>query len=275
MKAIAIVGNSNSGKTTLIKKLTKKLPGKIGVIKHLHQFDTPNKDTQKLSENAEKVIAATNNKLYTITHTQNPLKNSLNQLKDMDIVLIEGYKQSNLPKIVIGQKTAKKCKKPILLTLNKKENNIQKTINAIKNAPEHPTKPNLTDLINQIKNHPDFNKAGAIGSFTGVVRGINNNTKVKKLYFEKYEGAFQKTIKEIEQQLKNREGIIDARIHHQDGEINVGQDIVYVVAAATHRQQLFKAVEDGINLIKQKAPIWKKEITIEGETWVHNKKQKK
>ncbi|OUJ18393.1 Molybdopterin converting factor large subunit MoaE [Methanonatronarchaeum thermophilum] len=272
MKAIAIVGNSNSGKTTLIQKLTQELNGEIGVIKNLHQFDTPEKDTYKLTEKASRVIATTENKTITLQKTENPLEKALKQLQDMDIILVEGHKQSNLPKIVLGQ-TTKKYKKPILTTLNEKENNIQKAVKAIKNAPEYePKNPDLTDLINQIKSNPKFNKAGAIGSFVGIVRGVSNDKKVEKLYFEKYSQPFNKTIQEIEQQLKNRDGVIDIKIHHRDGNLKVGEDIVYVVAAASHRQQLFKTLEDGINLVKQKAPIWKKEYTIDGEIWVHDKK---
>ncbi|RZN63092.1 molybdopterin synthase [Methanonatronarchaeum sp. AMET6-2] len=273
MKAIAIIGHSNTGKTTLIQKLTKKLDGKVGVIKNLHQFDTPEKDTYKLTETADKVAATTNKKTITIQKTDTPLQKALKNLSDMDIILIEGHKNSSIPKIALNQEAAEQAKPPIHRIIQNQQNPLPEAIEAIKTAPQTKTKnPTLTDLINETKKHPEIHKAGAIGTFTGIVRGVSNDKKVEKLYFEKYSQPFKKTIQEIEQQLKNRDGVIEVKIHHRDGELKVGEDIVYITAATGHRKQLFKTLKDGINLVKQKAPIWKKEYTVDGEIWVHDKK---
>ena len=114
-------------------------------------------------------------------------------------------------------------------------------------------------------------KAGAIGTFTGIVRGLTDGVGVKALDFEKYGGVAEEKIKSIIEDLKKRDGIIDVLIHHRTGYIETGGDIVYVVVAGSHRAHVFSALSDAIERVKEEVPIWKKELTIDGDYWVHDR----
>lgn len=106
---LAIVGQSRSGKTTLIEKLIpemKRRGYRVGVIKHTHHqvaFDTPGKDTHRhKAAGADAVILACAGQVAMVKDTDaNRLENVLPLLDDMDIVIAEGYKRADCPKIEV------------------------------------------------------------------------------------------------------------------------------------------------------------------------------
>ena len=75
---------------------------------------------------------------------------------------------------------------------------------------------------------------------------------------------------ELCSELKQKDGIIDVLMHHKTGIILKGEDIVYIVVAAAHREQLFSVLREAIERLKAQVPIWKKEHTQNGEFWVHD-----
>jgi molybdopterin synthase catalytic subunit len=118
----------------------------------------------------------------------------------------------------------------------------------------------LFDVIESIKNKPDFPKAGALGVFVGVVRGETTHGKtVKKLQLEAYEEKADKVLNNICEELRKRPGIVDVQIHHLVGEFNVSEELVYVVVAGTHRTNVFPVLREAVERYKKEAPIWKKE----------------
>jgi molybdopterin synthase catalytic subunit len=121
----------------------------------------------------------------------------------------------------------------------------------------------LKVVIKNVKSNPLINKAGAILTFTGIVRDDAN-----ALLFDIYEGEAQKRIEAIANDLRRLEGIVDVRMHHRSGRIHLGEDIVYIVVAASHRQEGFAALKEAIERIKSEVPIWKKELTEAGGRWV-------
>jgi molybdopterin synthase catalytic subunit len=120
----------------------------------------------------------------------------------------------------------------------------------------------LGALIRAVRSHPDIHKAGAILTFTGIVRG-----DALALEFDIYEGKAQQRIYDIVRDLRATEGIVDVKVHHRSGYLKTGDDIIYIVVGASHRQEGFKALRDAIERIKKEVPIWKKEITEQGEKW--------
>jgi molybdopterin synthase catalytic subunit len=126
----------------------------------------------------------------------------------------------------------------------------------------------LSDMIKDMKIKPDFQKAGAIALFIGVVRGENlRGEKVQKLELEAYEEKANEVLAGICNDLKKRQGIVDVQIHHLLGEFNVGEDLVYVLVAGCHRQNIFSVLEEAVERYKREAPIFKKEYvtTAKGE----------
>jgi molybdopterin synthase catalytic subunit len=116
----------------------------------------------------------------------------------------------------------------------------------------------LMDIISEMKKNPDLYKAGAIACFIGIVRGeTQKGVPVKKLELEAYEEKANETLTNICEEIKNKEGIVDVQIHHNVGEFEVGEEVVYVVVAGAHRKELFSALVDAVERYKKEAPIWK------------------
>lgn len=128
----------------------------------------------------------------------------------------------------------------------------------------------LFDVLESIRNRPDFSKAGAIGVFVGVVRGeTTHGETVKKMRLEAYEEKADKVLNDICEELRKRAGIIDVQIHHFVGEFNVSEDLVYVVVAGAHRTDVFPALREAVERYKKEATIWKKEHLESGKSyWV-------
>jgi molybdopterin synthase catalytic subunit len=128
----------------------------------------------------------------------------------------------------------------------------------------------LDQIISEIKKNPEIYKSGGLACFIGIVRGIDENgDKVTKLALEAYEEKANETLLQICNELIERDGIIDVHIHHIIDELDVSEDIVYVVVAGGHRQDLWSTLRDAVERFKEEAPIWKKEITLSGAQWIH------
>ena len=126
----------------------------------------------------------------------------------------------------------------------------------------------LLDMINNVKNETNFNKAGAITLFIGVVRGqAEKAEKVQKLELEAYEEKANQVLMNICDELRRKPGVIDVQIHHLLGEFSVGEDLVYVLVAGSHRENIFPVLEEAVERYKSEAPIFKQEhvLTEKGE----------
>ncbi|UCE16887.1 MAG: molybdenum cofactor biosynthesis protein MoaE [Candidatus Bathyarchaeota archaeon] len=124
----------------------------------------------------------------------------------------------------------------------------------------------LHDLLKSIRDRSDSHKAGALAVFVGVVRGeTSDGENVKKLKLEAYEEKANEVLENICENLKKREGVIDVQIHHFVGEFDVGEDLVYVVVAGAHRQNVFQVLEEAVERYKKEAPIFKKEYVVNKE----------
>ncbi|MEM2117526.1 MAG: molybdenum cofactor biosynthesis protein MoaE [Candidatus Bathyarchaeia archaeon] len=122
----------------------------------------------------------------------------------------------------------------------------------------------LSDIIQNVKNKPDFQKAGAVALFIGVVRGETlKGEKVQKLELEAYEEKANEVLSKICEDLKKKKGIVDVQIHHLIGEFNVGEDLVYVMVAGAHRRNIFPTLQEAVERYKKEVPIFKKEHVID------------
>jgi molybdopterin synthase catalytic subunit len=136
---------------------------------------------------------------------------------------------------------------------------------------------NIQDLLNETKKNPKFAKAGAIAVFIGVVRGENlEGQHVVNLTLEAYEEKANEILAAISKELSKRPGIVDVQIHHLLGEFNVGEDVVYVSVAGSHREEVFRVLREAVERYKEEAPVFKKEriVTAKGtksEYWVSEK----
>jgi molybdopterin synthase catalytic subunit len=109
---------------------------------------------------------------------------------------------------------------------------------------------------------------GGIVTFLGTGRDISKGKKIMKLEFEHYPGMAEKKLQEIHKKAVDDFNLIEASIIHRIGTIEIGENIVLIVTAAQHRKDAFKACEWAISELKRITPIWKREITVDGEIWV-------
>ncbi len=109
-------------------------------------------------------------------------------------------------------------------------------------------------------------KIGATVAFVGTARDFSCGEQVHELYFEHYHA--EQRLLEIRAEALRNYAIMDVTIVHRIGTVPAGDNIVLVVVAAGHRSDAFQAAAWCIENLKQTAPIWKKEITPSGASWV-------
>jgi molybdopterin synthase catalytic subunit len=109
---------------------------------------------------------------------------------------------------------------------------------------------------------------GAIASFVGVVRDVNEGDAVSAMTLEHYPGMTEKSIEDIIAQARERWKVLDALVVHRVGVLKPTDQIVLVIAASAHRGDAFAACEFIMDFLKTRAPFWKKEQTREGARWV-------
>lgn len=114
--------------------------------------------------------------------------------------------------------------------------------------------------------------AGAVVFFIGRVRDMNHVRDVKSMSLEHYPGMTENILLKILEEAKRRWELIAARIVHRVGELQVGDQIVFVGVTSMHREHAFQAAEFLMDFLKTQAPFWKKEIDVDGgECWVEDK----
>ena len=111
-------------------------------------------------------------------------------------------------------------------------------------------------------------RIGALASFVGLVRDINDGAGVSGMTLEHYPGMTEKALEEIVAEAKKRWDIYDALVIHRVGPLKPCDQIVLVVVTSAHRGEAFAACEFIMDYLKTKAPFWKKESTPDGGRWV-------
>ena len=111
-------------------------------------------------------------------------------------------------------------------------------------------------------------QVGAITSFVGTVRDMNEGSQVQAMTLEHYPGMTEKALEDIVSEAKARWDIRDALVIHRIGPLMPADQIVLVAVTSAHRGESFLACEFIMDYLKTAAPFWKKEDTPEGGRWV-------
>lgn len=111
-------------------------------------------------------------------------------------------------------------------------------------------------------------RVGAVASFIGIVRDVNDDATVRTLTLEHYPGMTEKALQRIVDEARQRWSIYDAVVIHRIGELAPTDQIVLVAVSSAHRGDAFAACEFIMDYLKTQAPFWKKERTPDGERWV-------
>ena len=111
-------------------------------------------------------------------------------------------------------------------------------------------------------------RVGAVVTFLGTVRDLNDGSQVKEMTLEHYSGMTEKALEEIVAKAKSRWDIYEALVIHRVGPLLPEDQIVSVAVTSAHRGEAFAACEFIMDYLKTAAPFWKKEETPDGGRWV-------
>jgi MoaE-MoaD fusion protein len=111
-------------------------------------------------------------------------------------------------------------------------------------------------------------EAGAVATFSGTTRVHSRERTVVHLDYEAYEGMAEKVMAEIAASLHARYDLTAVAIHHRVGRVGIGEVSVVIAVSAPHRQAALGACKDAIDELKERVPLWKKEVYVGGEEWI-------
>ncbi|WP_049898656.1 molybdopterin synthase [Halococcus agarilyticus] len=274
MKALAVVGASETGKTTLIERLVDRLDerGSVATIKHLDHapdIDTRGKDTARHRAAGAAVTYGVDDEAWFATGDACDLDEILDDLvPDHDYAIVEGFSGRHLPAVVLGDRDH--AGRELAAATDADGVDLDAVCAAIGDLEPRVT---LESLVEKVKSAPNADRSGAIATFTGRVRtrDADDDAPTEHLEFETYEGVAEERLAAIIADLEAREGVQRVLAHHRTGVITSGEDIVFVVVLAGHREEAFAAVSDGIDRLKDEVPIFKKEITADEQFWLHER----
>ena len=201
---------------------------------------------------------------------------------DYDYAILAGFPDAKVPQVVVGDGAEGS---EVEAGENEVESELRETLLEVEDADAldpaevvsklRATQPyeTLESLVARAKASADAPYSGAIATFTGRVRAKEDaeDSATEYLDFEKYEGVAEQRMAAIGEELTEREGVFEVLLHHRTGVIEYGEDIVFVVVLAGHREEAFRTVEDGIDRLKDEVPIFKKEVTTDEQFWVHER----
>ena len=122
----------------------------------------------------------------------------------------------------------------------------------------------LGEVIAEVENE----RAGAIATFQGTVRRHSRGRTVIALEYEAYVGMAEKVMAEIAEAVKARHELCEVAIAHRTGRCEVGEVSVAIAVSAPHRQDALAACHEVIDELKERVPLWKKELYEGGEEWI-------
>ena len=111
-------------------------------------------------------------------------------------------------------------------------------------------------------------EAGAVATFVGTTRLHSRGRTVTHLEYEAYEGMAERVMAEIADELKARYDLCEVAIHHRIGRVGLGERSVVIAVSAPHRADALAACKDAIDTLKERVPLWKKEVYEGGEEWI-------
>jgi molybdopterin synthase catalytic subunit len=131
--------------------------------------------------------------------------------------------------------------------------------------------------VNEVVKPLKSQKVGAIVTFIGTVRDFtqipenddpDKTISVRELIYESYDVMALEKMAEIREFAKSNYNIFDMNLIHRKGTLKPSDQIVIIACSSAHRKDAFLACEYAIDKLKRIVPIWKKEVSVDGEYWV-------
>jgi molybdopterin synthase catalytic subunit len=111
-------------------------------------------------------------------------------------------------------------------------------------------------------------RMGGIATFIGCARDFSEGREVTQISFDAYGSMAVAEMNRLRDEAIAKFALLDVRIVHRVGVVGAGEQIVFIAAGAEHRAPALQACHWLIDELKQRVPIWKKEITPQGDAWV-------
>ncbi len=111
-------------------------------------------------------------------------------------------------------------------------------------------------------------RMGGIATFLGCARDFSEGRDVSQISFDAYGSMALAEMNKLRDEAIEKFDLLDARVVHRIGTVQSGENIVFIAAGAEHRVAALEACHWIIDELKQRVPIWKKEITPQGDAWV-------
>ena len=111
-------------------------------------------------------------------------------------------------------------------------------------------------------------RMGGISTFLGCARDFSEGREVSEISFDAYGPMALSEMNALRTEAIEKFGLLDARIVHRIGTVRGGDNIVFIAAGAEHRAPALEACRWLIDELKERVPIWKKEVTPQGDSWV-------
>ena len=112
--------------------------------------------------------------------------------------------------------------------------------------------------------------AGGLVTFVGAVRDHSRGQDIRHLEYEAYPGMAEREMDKICEEATARWPGTRVAVAHRTGHLEIGDLAVVIAAAAPHRGEAFDAARYTIDTLKERVPIWKKEVATDGEYWVED-----
>lgn len=187
---------------------------------------------------------------------------------DHDWALLVGFPDATVPRLAVGGAGDEDA----VLTVETGDVDPARVADALADADERES---LASLVTDVKRSEAAQYGGALATFTGVVRARDEpgDVRTERLEYERYDEVAAARTAAIRADIEGRADVHAVRLHHRVGAVPAGDDAVYVVVLAGHRESAFSAVEDGIDRLKAEVPIFKREVTVTGAEWAHERER--
>jgi molybdopterin synthase catalytic subunit len=120
----------------------------------------------------------------------------------------------------------------------------------------------LVELVRETEDHG----TGALVIFVGTVRDTTEGQAVHAVTYEAHVELAERVLQEIEQEVLERFEVRRCRIRHRVGKLSLGEPSVIIVVRGGHRGPAFEAARYALEELKRRAPIWKEEHLLSGES---------
>ncbi len=121
--------------------------------------------------------------------------------------------------------------------------------------------------VDELRSHLQTDGCGAIVSFIGITRGVDEGEEVLRLEFDAWQERLSEILNGLAEDAVAKFGLHSVAMGHRTGSVGPGENIVAIHVASPHRKEAFEGCSWLIDELKRQAPLWKKEVKPSGATW--------